>query len=63
MDALNDPAPTVLRVNTLKTTKEKLIEELQENEIESHAVRGYEDAVELEEKKMFSLPKPSKGNV
>lgn len=55
MDALNDPAPTVLRVNTLKTTKEKLIEELQENEIESHAVRGYEDAVELEEKKNVFL--------
>ena len=55
MDALSDPAPTVLRVNTLKTTKEKLIEELQENEIESHAVRGYEDAVELEEKKNVFL--------
>ncbi|CAI9685059.1 methyltransferase domain-containing protein [Elizabethkingia anophelis] len=55
MDALNDPAPTVLRVNTLKTTKEKLIEELQENEIESHTVRGYEDAVELEEKKNVFL--------
>ncbi|MBG0504030.1 methyltransferase domain-containing protein [Elizabethkingia anophelis] len=55
MDALNDPAPTVLRVNTLKTTKEKLIEELQENEIESRAVRGYEDAVELEEKKNVFL--------
>ena len=55
MDALNDPAPTVLRVNTLKTTKEKLIEKLQENEIESHAVRGYEDAVELEEKKNVFL--------
>ena len=55
MDALNDPAPTVLRVNTLKTTKEKLIEELQKSEIESHAVRGYEDAVELEEKKNVFL--------
>ncbi|OPC33812.1 RsmB/NOP family class I SAM-dependent RNA methyltransferase [Elizabethkingia anophelis] len=55
MDALNDPAPTVLRVNTLRTTKEKLIEELQKSEIESHAVRGYEDAVELEEKKNVFL--------
>ncbi|KFC35481.1 methyltransferase domain-containing protein [Elizabethkingia anophelis] len=55
MDALNDPAPTVLRVNTLKTTKEKLIEELQKSEIESHAVHGYEDAVELEEKKNVFL--------
>ncbi|MCL1666665.1 methyltransferase domain-containing protein [Elizabethkingia ursingii] len=55
MDALNDPAPTVLRVNTLKTTKDKLIEELQKSEIESHAVRGYEDAVELEEKKNVFL--------
>ncbi|HFK5527573.1 TPA: RsmB/NOP family class I SAM-dependent RNA methyltransferase [Elizabethkingia anophelis] len=55
MDALNDPAPTVLRVNTLKTTKEKLIEELQKSEIESHTVRGYEDAVELEEKKNVFL--------
>ncbi|AQW93035.1 RsmB/NOP family class I SAM-dependent RNA methyltransferase [Elizabethkingia anophelis] len=55
MDALNDPAPTVLRVNTLKTTKKKLIEELQKSEIESHAVRGYEDAVELEEKKNVFL--------
>ncbi len=55
MDALNDPAPTVLRVNTLKTTKEELIKELQEDEIESHAIRGYEDAVELEEKKNVFL--------
>ncbi|HAY3550417.1 class I SAM-dependent methyltransferase [Elizabethkingia meningoseptica] len=55
MDALNDPAPTVLRVNTLKTTKEELIKELLEDEIESHAIRGYEDAVELEEKKNVFL--------
>ena len=55
MDALNDPAPTVLRVNTLKTTKEELIKELQEDEIESHVIRGYEDAVELEEKKNVFL--------
>lgn len=55
MDALNDPAPTVLRVNTLKTTKEELIKELQKDEIESHAIRGYEDAVELEEKKNVFL--------
>ncbi|WP_407480575.1 RsmB/NOP family class I SAM-dependent RNA methyltransferase [Elizabethkingia meningoseptica] len=55
MDALNDPAPTVLRVNTLKTTKEELIKELHEDEIESHAIRGYEDAVELEEKKNVFL--------
>ncbi|MCL1674341.1 RsmB/NOP family class I SAM-dependent RNA methyltransferase [Elizabethkingia meningoseptica] len=55
MDALNDPAPTVLRVNTLKTTKEELIKELQEDEIESHAIRSYEDAVELEEKKNVFL--------
>jgi len=52
---LNEQAPTVLRVNTLKITKEKLIAELQENGIESKIINGYSDAIELNEKKNVFL--------
>ncbi|NAW50294.1 class I SAM-dependent methyltransferase [Elizabethkingia argentiflava] len=55
MTALNKQAPTVLRVNTLKTTKENLIEELEDSDIESSPIRGYIDAVELTEKRNVFL--------
>ncbi|MEN2436383.1 methyltransferase domain-containing protein [Weeksellaceae bacterium A-14] len=55
MQALNGQAPTVLRVNTLKTTAKNLIAELHEENVESHSVAGYPDAVQLEEKKNVFL--------
>jgi len=58
--ALNKQAPTILRVNTIKTTKEKLIKELHETEIESKEINGYSDAIELEEKKNVFLTKAFK---
>jgi len=51
MKALNNQAPTVLRVNTLKTTREKLLTILHENDINAKPITGYFDAIELEEKK------------
>ncbi|QCX54048.1 RsmB/NOP family class I SAM-dependent RNA methyltransferase [Elizabethkingia sp. JS20170427COW] len=51
MDALNEQAPTILRVNTLKATKQDLIYELEENDIKSYPINGYPDAVVLEEKR------------
>lgn len=48
--ALNRQAPTVLRANRLKTTPEELIELFQEQEIYSHPLAEFPDAVELEKK-------------
>lgn len=55
MIALNEQAPTVLRANTLKTTAKHLMEELAHENVESHPIRNYPDAVELEEKKNVFL--------
>lgn len=55
MEALNEQAPTVLRANTLKTTPKQLVEELSHENIESHTVRQYPDAVQLQEKKNVFL--------
>ena len=55
MVALNEQAPTILRANTLKTTPKHLIEELAHENVESFQVRGFEDAVQLEEKKNVFL--------
>jgi len=60
IQALNKQAPTILRVNTIKTTKEKLIKELHETEIESKEINGYSYAIELEEKKNVFLTKTFK---
>jgi 16S rRNA (cytosine967-C5)-methyltransferase len=49
--ALNEQAPVILRVNTLKTTKEKLQQELQKEEIETEFLEGYPDALQLRERK------------
>lgn len=48
--ALNQQAPVVLRVNTLKTTKEKLQQELQKEGIETEFLKGYPDALQLKER-------------
>lgn len=55
MQALNEQAPTVLRANTLKTSVKELISDLKDENVESSAIRGYEDAVQLEEKKNVFL--------
>ncbi len=45
--ALNQLADVILRVNTLKTTKEKLQNNLQELEIETENIKGYPQALKL----------------
>ena len=51
MRALNVPAQTVLRANTLKITAEELIQKLAEENVEADFIRGSKDAVVLKEKK------------
>ena len=53
--ALNQQAPTVLRANTLKTNAHDLVKELSEENVESHRLHHYPDAVQLEEKKNVFL--------
>ncbi|MCC8359199.1 RsmB/NOP family class I SAM-dependent RNA methyltransferase [Salinimicrobium sediminilitoris] len=48
--ALNEQAPVILRTNTLKTTKEKLQQELQKEGIETEFLKGYPDALQLLER-------------
>ncbi|RTE52095.1 methyltransferase domain-containing protein [Arenibacter aquaticus] len=48
--ALNEQAEVILRVNTLKTTKENLKRALQETGIETEAIKGYPDALRLKER-------------
>ena len=48
--ALNQQAPVVLRANTLKTTKEKLQQELQKEGFETEFLEGYSDALQLKER-------------
>ena len=48
--ALNQQADVVLRVNTLKTTVEKLQNELADLEIETEILKNYPDALKLKER-------------
>lgn len=48
--ALNQQAPVILRTNILKTTKEKLQQELQKEGIETEFLKGYPDALQLKER-------------
>lgn len=48
--ALNQQAPVILRTNTLKTTKEKLQQDLQKEGIETEFLKGYPDALQLKER-------------
>ena len=48
--ALNEEAEVVLRVNTLKTTREKLKNQLLADGIDTYIVKGYPDALILEER-------------
>ncbi len=53
--ALNELAPTVLRANTLKTTVKELVSDLHDENVESFSIKGFPDAVQLEEKKNVFL--------
>ena len=55
MSALNEQAPVILRANSLKISAENLIEILKEEGVNSFLLRGYPDAVQLEEKKNVFL--------
>ena len=48
--ALNQQANVILRVNTLKTTKEKLHAELFDQDIETEFINGYPNALKLKER-------------
>ncbi|WP_242119417.1 RsmB/NOP family class I SAM-dependent RNA methyltransferase [Aestuariivivens sediminicola] len=48
--ALNEQANVILRVNTLKTTKEKLQSELFDIDIETEFLKGYPQALKLKER-------------
>ncbi|WGD34978.1 RsmB/NOP family class I SAM-dependent RNA methyltransferase [Olleya sp. YS] len=49
-NALNQQADVILRVNTLKTTKEKLKADLFDSDIETEDIKGYPDALKLKER-------------
>lgn len=55
MKAMNEQAPVVLRVNTLRTTASELVEILKEEGVEAFTLRGYPDAVQLAEKRNVFL--------
>lgn len=48
--ALNEQAPVVLRVNTLNTTRDQLRSILKDENIVTEPVKGYPDALKLEER-------------
>lgn len=48
--ALNEQAPVILRSNTLKTSREKLQQELQKEGIETEFISNYPDALQLKER-------------
>jgi 16S rRNA (cytosine967-C5)-methyltransferase len=50
ISALNEQADVILRVNTLKTTKEKLQEELFDQDIETDFLPDYPNALKLKER-------------
>ena len=53
--ALKEQAPVILRANSLKISAENLVEILKEEGVNSFVLRGYPDAVQLEEKKNVFL--------
>ncbi|MGS2726952.1 RsmB/NOP family class I SAM-dependent RNA methyltransferase [Psychroserpens sp. BH13MA-6] len=48
--ALNEQADVILRVNTLKTTKEQLQSALFDDHIETESIKGYPNALKLKER-------------
>lgn len=58
--ALNKQADVILRVNTLKTTKNSLRDALREAGIETEPIRGYPDALKLVERSNVFITEPFK---
>lgn len=58
--ALNKQADVILRVNTLKTTKEKLRKALLEDGIVAEPIKGYTDALKLNERANVFITKSFK---
>jgi len=57
IETLNQEADVVLRVNTLKTTREQLMKRLADDGIESYMPKGYKDALVLEKRQnIFKHP-------
>jgi len=57
IDTLNQQASVIIRVNTLKITKEALMKRLEEEGIETYAPKGYKDALVLAKRQnMFRSP-------
>lgn len=57
LHALNEEAPVVLRVNTLKITKDGLQRKLQEENIDTAVLEDFPDAIVLEERQnIFTTP-------
>jgi 16S rRNA (cytosine967-C5)-methyltransferase len=55
--ALNMPASFVIRVNTLKTTREKLLQELSKFEIKAELLTDYPDAIKINKRSnLFANP-------
>jgi len=50
IQALNEQANVILRVNTLKTTKDNLSSVLHEAGVETESIKGYPDALKLKER-------------
>jgi 16S rRNA (cytosine967-C5)-methyltransferase len=50
LQALNEEAQVVLRVNTLKTSKRELHDQLHDQEVETFPIDGFPDALVLEER-------------
>lgn len=57
LNTLNEQAPVVIRVNTLKTTREELMNRLESEGIHTYAPKGYKDALVLGKRQnMFRSP-------
>jgi len=61
-EALNEPASLVIRVNLLKTTKDKLVKIFQEKDIKVHSIEGCKDGLRVDERQnLFLLPEFKEG--
>ena len=61
--SLNQQADVILRVNTLKTTKEKLQAELFDQDIETEFLKDYPNALKLKERTNVFLTEPFKNGL
>jgi 16S rRNA (cytosine967-C5)-methyltransferase len=62
LSALNDEAPVVLRANTLKTDRKNLASQLREENVETHSLEIFPDALILDERQnIFNVPSFKEG--